>query len=483
VDWISEKYWDSCMAFSSLTFLFVFLPVFLMLYFVVPFGWWRNGVLLIFSVLFYSWAEPVFVFLLLAVSLLNWFFAWRMEADLSKGNARRAKWWSLIAVIGNLFVLLLLKYQGLMVESLRGVFGWMLPMPAKNFPLGLSFYIFSAISFIVDVYQREVRAPRNPLTVMLYISMFPKLLQGPIMRYETFAKDLWERKPVLEDFAWGARRFVLGLSKKVLIADLLAQATNKIFALPFTEIGVIVAWLGVIAYGLQIYFDFSGYTDMAIGLGRILGFHLPENFNYPYMSRSISEFWRRWHMTLTGWFRQYVFFPLEFARRRQKFFRQQINLMIVFLLTGIWHGASWNFLIWGGYFGLLLALESGRWGKMLKKFPKGLQHFYTIVLILIGWVLFRVEDISTWGAYFGALLGKNGMTASYTLRSLNVFWLLPVVLFAMFAAIPWAKRSLEKLQGYSWAVALENLMLLILFLLNLAFLLENGYQSFLYFQF
>lgn len=244
-----------------------------------------------------------------------------------------------------------------------------------------------------------------------------------------------------------------------------------------------MAWYGLIAFTLQIYFDFSGYMDMAIGLGRILGYRLPENFNYPYISRSISEFWRRWHMTLTAWFRTYVFFPLEYARKKQKILRQQTNLLIVFLLTGLWHGASWNFVIWGGYFGLILAIETSFLGKMLKKIPTWLQHGYTVILIMIGWIIFRLENISLWKNYLRALLGWNSFTGQENAHSLNVLGYLPVVLIAIIGTTPLIRQVVQKYETNQTMAWIGNIVIILLFGLSVAFMIANGYQSFLYFQF
>lgn len=471
------------MAFSSLTFLFIFLPLFLACYFVLPFRWWKNGVLLVASLIFYAWAEPVYVFWLIGITLLNWAIALLVSQLMRRGQSAAAKWVATAAVIGNLLVLLSFKYAGFIAESLNSGFGLALPIPASSFPLGLSFFTFSIISFQIDVYQESTTAPRNPLIMLLHVAMFPKLLQGPITRYGQLEAELAARKPNLEDMAAGARRFIIGLAKKVILADTLAKAANKIFALWMPTLGMDLAWLGIFTYSLQIYFDFSGYTDMAIGLGRILGFHLPENFNYPYISRSISDFWRRWHMTLTAWFRIYIFLPLEFARKRQKFLRQQTNLIIVFLLTGLWHGASWNYVLWGGYFGLLLALESGSWGKRLKKLPPFLQHSYTILLLLVGWVFFRLENTSQWGSFFSALLGGHGISGPSNMRSLNIVWVIPVIFLALLGSTPWVKIISQKLGTRSWAPIAGNFATLVLFLLSIAFVLSGGYQSFLYFQF
>lgn len=471
------------MAFSSITFLFLYLPIFLIVYFIVPFKWWRNFILFAGSILFYAWAETRNVILLLLVIAVNFSAALGIQLFLGKNRRRWAKAFVVFAVFINLGLLFYYKYADFGVQVLNDIFSVQLSSQARSLPIGISFFIFSAISYVVDVYQESIKAQRNPLTVGLYIAMFPKLLQGPITRFEQMESDMRYGRPSLDDIAAGIRRFIIGLSKKILIADQLAIVANKIMGLNFIAIGADMSWYGLIAYTLQIYFDFSGYMDMAIGLGRILGYHLPENFNYPYISRSISEFWRRWHMTLTAWFRTYVFFPLEYARKKQKFLRQQTNLLIVFLLTGLWHGASWNFVIWGGYFGLILALETSFLGKMLKKIPAWLQHGYTVILIMIGWIIFRLENISLWKNYLRALLGWNGFTGQENAHSLNVLGYLPIVLIAIIGTTPLIRQVVQKYATNQTMAWIGNIVIILLFGLSVAFMIANGYQSFLYFQF
>jgi alginate O-acetyltransferase complex protein AlgI len=314
--------------------------------------------------------------------------------------------------------------------------------------------------------------------------MFPKLLQGPITRFGVVKNDLSYKGYAVDDIVCGIRRLIVGLVKKVLIADSLAIAANAVFNTDPSSYGMDVAWFGLIAYTLQIFFDFSGYTDMAIGLGLIFGFHLPENFNYPYISRSISDFWRRWHMSLTAWFRTYVFIPLEFARKKEKFLRQQSNILIVFLLTGLWHGSSWNFVIWGGYFGLILAIEASGFGKLLKKAPRFLQHIYTIVLILAGWIFFRITDRAMWGPYFNALFGGNGLTYKDNLRTLNILLYSPLIILAMILCTPVIKTIEQKIVSRGpVARFILDLVYLVFFALVIAYILSNGFTAFIYAQF
>lgn len=473
------------MLFSSIHFLFLFLPITLFLYFIIPSNRWRNLLLLAASLIFYAWGEPVAVLLLVISILLNWWLGLLIESFQGKGKPGWAKAWMLVAVLINLSALVFFKYAGFIVKNLAALFRLPLETPSNLLPVGISFFTFSAISYIMDIYRQGAPAQRNPLHTGNYIAMFPKLMQGPIARYEPMLEQLSQRTVRLTDVAAGSRRFIIGLAKKVLIADALAVVANKVFAVNPALLGALTAWYGLIAFALQIYFDFSAYTDMAIGLGRILGFQLPENFNYPYTSRSISDFWRRWHISLTGWFRTYVFLPLEFARKREKHFRQPSNLLIVLFLTGLWHGASWNFILWGVYFGVILAIEAGGWGKQLKKAPPALQHLYAILLILFGWVFFRIENISGWGRFFAALFGAQGLTGLVTARSLNVLLYWPLMLAAMLLCWPVFQRvSAGPEAKPSGALSLlTDVALLALLALSIVALVSSGYHAFLYFRF
>ncbi len=469
------------MPFSSLHFLFLFLPVALLLYFIVPLRWWRNGLLLIASLIFYAWGEPVAILLLVAYALMTWMAGRLIERANERGKPGRAKGWTVATVALSLCGLAVFKYSGFLAAPFGG-----LGLRAGGellLPVGISFYTFSAISYIIDVYRQAAPAQRNLILAANYIAMFPKLLQGPIARYEEMQAQLLDPRPNLVDAANGARRFIVGLAKKVLLADMLAVVANQVFGVSPSALGLFTAWYGLLAFALQIYFDFSSYTDMAIGLGMILGFRLPENFNFPYISRSITDFWRRWHMTLTAWFRSYLFLPLEFARKREKHLRQQSNLLIVFLLTGLWHGASWNFVLWGGYFGVILAIEASGWGKRLKKAPVFWQHLYALALILFGWVFFRIENVANWGPFFGALFGAHGLTGIETARTLNILLYWPLMVVAILLSMPFFGKKIVWLQPLRRAYMLNDIVLVGLFFLSVVFLVSGGYHAFLYFQF
>jgi alginate O-acetyltransferase complex protein AlgI len=471
------------MPFPSLTFLFIFLPASLLLYFILPFKWWRNGILLIASLFFFAWGDPVNLILLIAVILFNWLLALAVYNAQEKQRPILAKTYMVSAVVADLLVLMVYKYSGFVIDNLHLLIGIKGSITSLLQPLGISFFTFSAISYIVDVYQGTTKTPANLIAVANYLAMFPKILQGPITRYKQVEADLAARKTSLDDLAYGSRRFVFGLAKKVLIADNLATVANRIFGANFASIGADLAWYAVLSYALYIYFDFSGYTDMAVGLGRILGFHLPENFNFPYISRSITEFWRRWHMTLIAWFRSYVFLPLEFARKREKHFRQQSNILIVFLLTGLWHGANWNFILWGVYFGIILALEASFLGKWLKKIPLFLQHLYTILLFLFGWVFFKVENITTWGPFFKALFGGNGWSGTVTPRTLNVLLYWPLLLLAIIGCTPIFTYLEQKIEVRPAAGIIRDVVVLGLLIVSVAFILSSGFQAFEYARF
>ena len=389
-----------------------------------------------------------------------------------------------MAVIVNLLILSFYKYLGFFGEFIQTLPQIQIEINDQVLPLGISYFTFSGISYIIDIYQDVEKAEKNILRFSSYLIMFPKLLQGPITRFKELKNELLNPRFISEDVMQGVRRFIIGLAKKVILADSLSIAANKVFDADLTHIGASVAWYGLIAYTLEIYFDFSGYTDMAIGLGRIFGFKLPENFNFPYISRSITDFWRRWHLSLTSWFRNYLFIPLEFARKKEKHLRQQSNILIVFLLTGLWHGASLNFVLWGGYFGLILAIEASGFGKILKKVPKFIQHFYALILIMIGWIFFRITDIGEWGLFLKALFGANGWMDTVTLRTLNIVFYFPIFILAIVLSTPIFKTLEEKIALRAGIIrVLADIILIGIFIVVVGYILSNGYTSFMYAQF
>jgi len=472
------------MPFSSITFIFLFLPITLILYYVLPRKAWRNLLLALASFGFFAWADPTHIHVLFASILINYFWgifvgkAWLKKAE---KTARTHMW---VGVGLNLLLLGFYKYTGFFLDILETVFPISIDYTQKALPLGVSFFTFSGISYILDVYNQDHSPEKNLVRFSAYLVMFPKLVQGPITRLIQIKDDLFEPKFIPLNLMEGARRFIGGLAKKVILADSLSIATNKVFASNFNEIGAGLAWFGLIAYTLQIYLDFSGYTDMAIGIGLMLGFKLPENFNFPYNSKSISDFWRRWHITLGAWFRTYLFIPLEFARKKAKVLRQQSNLFIVFLLTGLWHGASWNFVIWGAYYGLILAVEASGFGKKLKKIAPFLQHTYSLLLIMLGWIFFRIVNVQEWGCFFGALMGANGLQNTVTFRSLNILFYLPFLIPALLFSIPFMHQFGERIKAKGGISLLAlDIGYVVLFLFTITFILSKGFIAFMYVEF
>ena len=398
------------MVFSSPIFLFLFLPVVLTVNSLLPGTKARNVWLLLMSLVFYAWGQVDFVLLLLASTVMNYSLGLWLGRSEGAGNRKCIV---ALAVFLNIGILAFFKYAAFAVGmlnsllSLGGVAG--LPVPHITLPIGISFFTFHALSYIIDVYRRKWRSAGNPADVALYIFFFPQLIAGPILRWSSIGPQLPQRAIRLDGFADGIRRFVGGLAKKTLIADSVAGPANQIFALPPHELSTPDAWVGILCYTLQIYFDFSGYSDMAVGLGKMFGFEFLENFQFPYVAQSVREFWRRWHISLTTWFRDYLYIPLGGNRISPG--RTYLNLIMVFFLCGLWHGASLTFVVWGLYHGLFLALERTRWGAWQAKLPRSLRHLYTILVVMMGWVLFRASTFTAAGHFFLALLGLSNVPA------------------------------------------------------------------------
>lgn len=391
------------MVFSSIVFLFLFLPVVAAVYFIMP-RVLQNTFLLAASLFFYAWGETTFVFVMLGSIALNYGFG--LWIGKTRGTPR-ARLPLVLAVLINLELLALYKYSTFFIDNLNYLLAWTGAEPilleSKRLPAGISFFTFHAMSYIIDIYRDKARPQKNPLDLALYIALFPQLIAGPIVRYQQVASQLLERESRLEDVAEGIKRFIIGLGKKVLIANTAAAGADLAFGLPANELTTPLAWFGIACYTIQIYFDFSGYSDMAIGLARIFGFHFLENFQWPYVARSIQDFWRRWHISLSSWFRDYVYIPLGGNRGSNA--RTAFNLVMVFFLCGLWHGAAWNFVIWGLFHGAFLVLERGPFGSGLGRGPRVVQHAYTLLVVMAGWVLFRVESLAEAGVYFSALAG------------------------------------------------------------------------------
>ena len=477
------------MVFASTIFLFGFLPLALALYFSTP-NRARNFTLLCASLAFYTWGEHEWVLVMLASTALNWLGAILVEGQ----SGRKTQKWLLGALIGiNLGALAVFKYGGFAIEnanrllSLCGVAAFR-PLEL-HLPLDISFFTFHAISYVVDVYRGQSRALKNPLDTALYIALFPQLIAGPIIRYHYIEEQLQKRRPSLSDMGYGVQRFILGLAKKVLIANVVARCADSAFELAPEQLGFGVAWVGVIAYALQIYFDFSGYSDMAIGLGSMFGFRFPENFDFPYVSQSITEFWRRWHISLSSWFRDYLYIPLGGNRVSKA--RTYLNLVVVFLLCGLWHGASFNFIIWGALHGAFLVLERTRYGAFLRAAPRALRHALTLLVVCVGWVFFRAADLGSALVFLRAMSGAaGGARLGYPVA----LFLTPAVAFAAVWGVLFstpiaalAKQLIEKreaLRFRAWAwPALSVCTLLFLFVISAAFLASRTYNPFIYFRF
>lgn len=462
------------MVFSSPIFLFFFLPICLWVYFLTP-KRFKNFVLLIASFIFYAWGEPVFILLMLLSILLNYCFAFLID----RGSG---KLWLTIGVSCNLLFLIFFKYFNMLVQTVNHFFAIesILPESLKNIalPIGISFYTFQIMSYIIDVYRKNVPVQKNILKLALYISLFPQLIAGPIVRYTDIVGQMDDRKWDSGKICEGISRFIVGLSKKVFISNTVAQTADLIFQTDYTTLGVSGAWLGIICYTLQIYFDFSGYSDMAIGLGKMFGFDFLENFNYPYISKSIQEFWRRWHISLSSWFRDYLYIPLGGNRKGKA--RTYRNNGIVFLLCGLWHGASWTFAFWGLYHGAFLILEKMVLGKYLKKLWAPLQHLYALLVVMVGWVFFRADTF--WGAvqYLKAMVGMNGLGSINPLALSN--YLIGIILIAAVASAPVLPKIKNYFHGWKKDVA-QCLVLSLLFVLCSAFLAGNEYNPFIYFRF
>lgn len=449
------------MVFSSITFLFVFLPIVLLAYFLLP-EKCRNYCLLAASLFFYAWGEPVYVLLMLLSIAFNYVCGRELEEE---ENERKRKINMIFAVAADLSVLALFKYCTFLNLSL---------------PIGISFYTFQAISYIIDVYRKDAQAQKNPLYFGLYITMFPQLIAGPIVRYLDIEEQMISRKITAKSFGIGVRRFLLGLAKKAILANGIGMVFSEITA-SGVDLCVSAAWLGAVAYTLQIYFDFSGYSDMAIGLGKMFGFDFNENFLQPYTSTSVTEFWRRWHVSLSTWFREYVYIPLGGNRRGTK--RQIINLLIVWTLTGIWHGASLNFMFWGFYYGVILILEKFIWGKYVEKLPALLRHLYCMVLVVIGWVFFFSNTMGDALLYLKSMFGGgSGFFAdNLTGSSICYHWLMWVL--CIFACTKLCRRLLDKAERSRKLEWVVNVAYLLVFFIAVSCLITDSYNPFLYFRF
>ncbi len=484
------------MLFSSPVFLFGFLPLILAVYFISPKPL-RNVLLMLASFSFYAWGEPSLIVLMLLSTAFNYGFGIWVEA---KADRPASKSIPAFAVALNLLFLVYFKYAGFLVESLNVVLRFLgtstLDRPDVVLPIGISFYTFQAMSYVVDVYRGEAKAERNPINVALYIALFPQLIAGPIVRYTDVAAQIKDRWIDRDGFAYGIQRFIVGLGKKMLIANSAASAADAIFDIPVGQLSFAVAWLGIVCYSVQIYFDFSGYSDMAIGLGHMFGFKFLENFNYPYISKSVTEFWRRWHISLSTWYRDYLYIPL--GGNRCAPWRVSLNLMIVFALCGLWHGASWNFAVWGAYHGAFLMMERQGLSRWIESLWQPLKHLYTLLVVMGGWVLFRTLTMAHGLAYYKSLFGLGAAANSeFPLSMYLDKGLIVVLLAAIIGSTPWISWLTKRMPGLAVqhptviptlkasvaGSAFRVGCLLLLFLASASTMSAGTHNPFIYFRF
>lgn len=429
------------MVFSSSTFLLAFLPITLALYYIMPTRPLKNVLLLAVSLLFYAWGEPVYVLLMIASILANWLFAILIDRPIAH---TRKRFLLVINLFINLAILGFFKYESFLATNINNLLGFQaIPDLQLPLPIGISFFTLQAVSYVIDVYRKEVPAQKNPLYLGMYISMFPQLIAGPIVRYQTIQDQVLNRQENLKDFSAGLRLFIVGLAKKVLLANTVAILATKMLEMGGDNIGAVGAWAGLAAYTFQIFFDFSGYSDMAIGLGKMFGFKYLRNFNYPYISKNATEFWRRWHISLSTFFRDYVYIPL--GGNRVSKLRWIFNICVVWALTGFWHGAAWNYIGWGVYYGAILLLEKLVFGNALKRCPGFIQHIYCILIFMLGWLIFWIEDANVFSNYFAALFGAFGATGSSTFWELTVWEYWPVFAACILAStpiVPWLRAHI-----------------------------------------
>ena len=471
------------MTFSSLTFTTLFFPAVLILYFICTDLRWRNGVLLVASLIFYSWGEPIWVLAMIGSTAINYVSAMLIGRASSPGLRKTAL---VVGAAASLAVLFYFKYAAFLVNSVTSLFGVSFSIPVLELPIGISFYTFQVLTYTVDVYRDKSPVQRDPFKLMLYVSCFPQLIAGPIVQYSDVAVMLDERESTPEGFTEGMKRFAVGLSKKVLMANVCGLIIEELpSAAGASGMSVLGAWYISVLYSLQLYFDFSGYSDMAIGMGRIFGFTYKENFNYPYISKSASEFWHRWHISLGSFFRDYVYIPLGGNRCGRA--RTALNLAIVWALTGLWHGASWNFVIWGLYYGVLIILEKLVLADLREKLPGAAQHIAALLLIVVGWTVFYYTDMGCLGKHLGAMfgIGAAGLSDPVTMAVIRKYTVLPLI--AAIASLPilprlkaWLGKH-EKLEGAADIVSLVCLTALML--LSIIFIVGQSYNPFIYFRF
>ncbi len=491
------------MVFASSLFLFLFLPITLLGYFLIPSNSvnLRNIFLLLMSLIFYAWGEPVYTFLMIGSILMNYTVGLLLHFQRQKNTKLFTEIFTekrilFICIFINLGLLFYFKYANFFVNNLNPMLGYLEIQPIINpkisLPLGISFFTFHAMSYVIDVYRKETEVQLNPIRCGLYLTLFPQLVAGPIVRYHDIANQLTSRHVTRSQFSVGIQRFIFGLAKKTILANPLGEVADKIFAVPVNEMTTSMAWLGIVCYTLQIYFDFSGYSDMAIGLAKLFGFEFPENFNYPYFAKSIREFWQRWHISLSNWLRDYLYIPL--GGNRISPFRTYLNLWIVFLVCGLWHGASWNFVIWGALHGACLIIERIGWNKYLERLWSPLQHCYALLLVMIGWVFFRSESLDHAMHYLASMFGIiHGDSAKYSVLFYIDTKILLTIIIASILSTPIANlifRSVQKRILCSQFNYIQPIfyggyyfLLVSLFIISTASLAAGTYNPFIYYRF
>ena len=465
------------MLFTSISFLYYFLPALIIIYFITP-KKYKNIILLIASLLFYFYGEPKYVFLMIAEIIIAYIGA--ILIDKYKNQSKNIL---IITLFIHVLLLIIFKYTDFIIQTINDISNANIKLLNIALPIGISFYTFQIISYIIDVYNGKVNVQKNIIKLATYVSLFPQLVAGPIVRYQTVEKELDNRTHSFNNFAYGIRRFSIGLAKKVLIANALGELCSKASAT--SEKTIVFFWIFGISYMLQLYFDFSAYSDMAIGLGRIFGFHFPENFNYPYISKSITEFWRRWHISLSTWFKDYIYIPL--GGNRDGKYKQIRNILIVWLLTGIWHGANWTFLIWGLLFGIILIIEKIFLNKFMEKLPSFIRRIYVLFIVMILFIIFNSDNMSVALTNIKGLFGMNGeaFVNDYTLHYLKSY--LPVLIIALLGSTPFIKILIDKLRKNKYVNniinILEPILIVVILVVVTSYLIDNSYNPFLYFRF
>lgn len=474
------------MVFSSLLFLFRFLPCVIILYFITPScmkNTWKNLVLFLASLVFYAWGEPIYIVLMLFSTVVDYINGGLAGYFVNKDNKKAAKFFVFLSVVINLSLLGVFKYTGFITDIWSQITGMHISVKELALPIGISFYTFQTMSYTIDVYRGDAKPEKNIINFGAYVTLFPQLIAGPIVRFKDISVMLKERSITASKLSYGAVRFIIGLGKKVILANQAGEIFNTVTAYTGENLTTISAWFGILMFALQIYFDFSGYSDMAIGLMSIFGFEIPENFNYPYMSKSITEFWRRWHISLGTWFKEYVYIPLGGSRKSMS--KTFFNIFIVWFLTGLWHGASWNFIAWGMYFCFFLILEKLILLKMLDKLPSFFSHIYALIIIYCGWLLFAWEDIPYHRIFVGAMAGKTdaGFINTNTMYMIASNAILLVLLIVGSTNLPAKAGTWICSKNEIAANILKTIFIVGVFLLSIAYLVNGTYNPFLYFRF